>query len=63
MTKKKSLDDMLAIVTPDNTHSEVSTGNSVGKEIFESADFTELEKDITSTSMNTIWNELKNDTW
>mgnify|MGYP002765113318 FL=1 len=29
---KKSLDDMLAMVTPENIHSEVSTGNAVGKE-------------------------------
>lgn len=28
----------------------------------EPADFTELEKDMTKTSMNAIWNELKNDT-
>ncbi|SJZ57684.1 antitoxin MazE [Treponema berlinense] len=30
--QKKSLDDMLAMVTPENIHSEVSTGNAVGKE-------------------------------
>lgn len=29
---KKSLDDMLAMVTPENIHSEVATGNAVGKE-------------------------------
>lgn len=26
-------------------------------------DYTELEKDMTRTSMATIWEELKNDTW
>ena len=30
--QKKSLDDMLAMVTPENIHSEVSTGNAIGKE-------------------------------
>ena len=29
---KKSLDDMLAMVTPENIHSEVSTGNAIGNE-------------------------------
>lgn len=32
LPQKKSLDDMLAMVMPDNIHSEVSTGNAVGKE-------------------------------
>jgi len=32
LPQKKSLDDMLAMVTPENIHSEVSTGNVVGKE-------------------------------
>ncbi|MBO7484510.1 MAG: AbrB/MazE/SpoVT family DNA-binding domain-containing protein [Spirochaetaceae bacterium] len=32
LPQKKTLDDMLAMVTPDNIHSEVSTGNAVGKE-------------------------------
>lgn len=32
LPQKKSLDDMLAMVTPGNIHSEVSTGNAVGKE-------------------------------
>ena len=32
LPQKKSLDDMLAMVTPENIHSEVSTGNAVGKE-------------------------------
>ena len=32
LPQKKSLDDMLNLVTPDNIHSEVSTGNAVGKE-------------------------------
>lgn len=32
LPQKKSLDDMLAMVTPENIHSEVSTGNTVGKE-------------------------------
>ncbi len=32
LPQKKSLDDMLALVTPENIHSEVSTGNVVGKE-------------------------------
>ena len=32
LPQKKSLDDMLAMVTPDNIHSEVTTGNAVGKE-------------------------------
>ena len=30
--QKKSLDDMLALVTPDTIHSEVSTGHAIGKE-------------------------------
>ncbi|MGP1576183.1 MAG: AbrB/MazE/SpoVT family DNA-binding domain-containing protein [Treponema sp.] len=30
--QKKSLDDMLALVTEENMHSEVSTGYAVGKE-------------------------------
>ena len=25
--------------------------------------YTEMEKDITRSSMNTMWEELKNDTW
>ena len=29
---KKTLDDMLEMVTPENIHSEISTGNSVGSE-------------------------------
>lgn len=32
LPQKKSLDDMLAMVSPENIHSEVSTGNAVGKE-------------------------------
>lgn len=32
LPQKKSLDDMLAMVTPENIHLEVSTGNAVGKE-------------------------------
>lgn len=32
LPQKKSLDDMLAMVTPENIHSEVSIGNAVGKE-------------------------------
>ena len=32
LPQKKSLDDMLSMVTPENIHSEVSTGNAVGKE-------------------------------
>ena len=32
LPQKKSLDDMLAMVTPENIHSEVLTGNAVGKE-------------------------------
>lgn len=32
LPQKKSLDDMLAMVTPDNIHSEVTTGNAVEKE-------------------------------
>lgn len=30
--KKKSLDDMLDLITDDNIHSEISTGSAVGKE-------------------------------
>ncbi len=30
--QKKSLDDMLELVTPENIHSEISTGKVVGKE-------------------------------
>ena len=32
LPQKKSLDDMLAMVTPDNIHSEVTTENAVEKE-------------------------------
>ncbi len=32
LPQKISLDDMLALVTPDNIHSEISTGYAVGKE-------------------------------
>ena len=32
LPKKKSLDDMLALVTDENIHSEISTGCAVGKE-------------------------------
>ena len=32
LPSKKSLDDMLALVTEENMHSEVSTGYAVGKE-------------------------------
>ena len=32
LTATKTLDDMLAMVTPENIHSEISTGSSVGKE-------------------------------
>ncbi|WP_038081523.1 AbrB/MazE/SpoVT family DNA-binding domain-containing protein [Treponema socranskii] len=32
LPQKKSLDDMLAFVTPDNIHSEISTGYATGKE-------------------------------
>ena len=32
LPKKKSLDDMMAMVTADNIHSEMSTGCAVGKE-------------------------------
>ena len=32
LPQKKSLDDMLALVTPDNIHSEVSTGYAAVKE-------------------------------
>jgi len=32
LPQKKTLDDMLALVTPENLHSEISTGSSVGNE-------------------------------
>ena len=32
LPQKKSLDDMMAMVTADNIHSEISTGYAVGKE-------------------------------
>ena len=32
LPQKKSLDDMMAMVNSDNTHSEISTGQAVGKE-------------------------------
>ena len=32
LPQKKSLDDMLALVTPDNIHSGISSGYAVGKE-------------------------------
>lgn len=93
MSKKKSLDDMLAMVSPNSIYSEVTTGNTVEKEIVsfkthkyleqrankasvekfkyvlskvpegEPSDYVELEKDMTRTSMNTMLDELKNDTW
>lgn len=75
MNKKKSLDDMLAMVTPDNFHSEVSTGNSVGKEItsFETQKHLNQRADKASeedalrklreTSLDTVWETIYNDTW
>ena len=32
LPQKKSLDDMLALVNDENIHSEISTGNILGKE-------------------------------
>ena len=32
LPQKKSLDDMMAMVTSENIHSEISTGSSVGNE-------------------------------
>ena len=32
LPQKKTLDDMLEMVSPENIHSEISTGYSVGKE-------------------------------
>ena len=32
LPQKKTLDDMMSMVTPDNIHSEISTGHAVGKE-------------------------------
>ena len=32
LPQKKSLDDMLALVSDENIHSEFATGNAVGKE-------------------------------
>ena len=32
LPQKKSLDDMMAMVNSDNIHSEISTGQAVGKE-------------------------------
>ena len=32
LPQKKTLDDMLAMVTSENVHSEISTGYSVGNE-------------------------------
>ena len=32
LPQKKTLDDMLAMVTSENIHSEISTGSSVGNE-------------------------------
>ncbi|MCR5401047.1 MAG: AbrB/MazE/SpoVT family DNA-binding domain-containing protein [Treponema sp.] len=32
LPQKKSLDEMLAMVTPENIHSEIQTGSSVGNE-------------------------------
>lgn len=32
LPQKKSLDDMLALVNDENIHSEISTGNTLGKE-------------------------------
>jgi antitoxin MazE len=33
-TQVYSLDDLLAQVTPDNLHSEVDTGDAIGKEVW-----------------------------
>lgn len=32
LPQKKTLDDMLSMITPKNIHSEISTGHSVGNE-------------------------------
>ena len=32
LPQKKTLDDMLAMLTPENVHSEISTGYSIGNE-------------------------------
>ena len=32
--QKKTLDDMLELVTPENIHSEIPTGKVVGKEVW-----------------------------
>jgi len=78
--ENKSLDDILAMITPNNIHSEVTTkkyleqrAKKASVEKFKNVlskapgvaleDFSELEKDITRTSMNEMWEELKNDTW
>ena len=34
LPQKKTLDDMLEMVTPENIHSEISSGNYVGSEVW-----------------------------
>lgn len=59
------------MVSPNSIYSEVTTGNTVEKFKYvlskvpegEPSDYVELEKDMTRTSMNTMLDELKNDTW
>ena len=75
MIEKKALEDMLAMVTPDNIHSEITTGNTVGKEMssFETQNYlkrrtdkvTEEEslRNLRETSLATVWKTIYNDTW
>lgn len=66
---------MLAIVTPDNIHSEITTGNTVGKEMssFETQNYlkrrtdkvTEEEslRNLRETGLATVWKTIYNYTW
>ena len=52
LPKKKSLDDMLALVTDENIHSEISTGCAVGKEeLSEKASDEEIDSAIENIKL------------
>ena len=66
---------MLAMVTPDNIHSEITTGNTVGKEMssFETQNYLKRRSDkvteeeslrnLLETGLSTVWKTIYNDTW
>ena len=75
MIEKKALEDMLAMVAPDNIHSEITTGNTIGKEMssFETQNYlkrrtdkvTEEEslRNLREAGLATVWKTIYNDTW